>query len=62
MTGRELINYIEKWELEDCKIEVQYRDDGGCYYGTDKEIEPTIVEANADIKYAGCVGYKRLIL
>ena len=44
MTGKELIKYIEIWGLEDCPIEVQYRDDGGCYYGTDHDIEPTIIK------------------
>lgn len=62
MTGKELIKYIEIWGLEDCPIEVQYRDDGGCYYGTDHDIEPTIIEAEQTTKYAGCVNYRRLLL
>lgn len=61
MTGRELIAYIEKWELEDCQIEMQCRDGGGYYYGTEP-LEPTIVEANQPTRYAGCVNYKRLLL
>ena len=61
MTGRELIKYIEAWGLEDCQIEMQCRDEGGYYYGTDR-LEPIIVEPNQPTKYAGCVGYKRLIL
>ena len=62
MTGRELVKYIEKWGLEDYRIEVQYRDDGGCYYGTDDYVEPLIVEVNTPTKYAGCVEYGRVIL
>lgn len=62
MTGRELIDYIYQWGLEDSVIEVQYRDDGGCYYGTDKEVEPTVVKAGTAMKYAGCADYDRVIL
>ena len=62
MTGKELIKYIEKWELENYQIEVQYRDDGGCYYGTDENVEPQIVRANTATKYAGCTDYDRMIL
>lgn len=61
MTGRELIAYIEKWGLEDCQIEMQFRDGGGYYYGTDLP-DPIIVEANQTTQYAGCVNYKRLLL
>ena len=62
MTGREFIEYIQKWGLEDYKIEVQYRDEGGCYYGTDKETEPRIVEAGDELKYAGRENYNRIVI
>ena len=61
MTGRELIELIQNLKLEDCQVEVQCRDEGGYYYGTDN-IEPEIIEPNQITKYAGCKNYKRLIL
>lgn len=61
MTGRELIEYIKKWELEDCKVEVQCRDEGGYYYGTD-DLEPVIIEPNQMFKYSGLKNYKRLVI
>lgn len=36
MTGRELIEWILKNHVEDLPIEIQYRDGGGDYNGTDK--------------------------
>lgn len=62
MTGKQLIEYIEKWKLEDCQIEVQYRDEGGLYFGTDSYIEPFICEPGQKCKYAGVSEHKRLIL
>ena len=62
MTGRQLIEYIQKWGLEDCPVEVQYRDEFGYLYGTDTDIETTIIEPGKYVKYAGCVNYKRLVL
>jgi len=38
MTGRELIMWILEHECEDAQIEVQYRDGGGDYNGTDETI------------------------
>lgn len=38
MTGRELIVWILEHKCEDAKIEVQYRDGGGDYNGTDETI------------------------
>lgn len=35
MAGRELMKWILDNEAEDAKIEVQYRDSGGDYEGTD---------------------------
>lgn len=61
MTGKDLIEYIQKWGLEDYKIEVQLRDEGGYYYGTD-EVEPHIIEAGENSKYAMCKDYNRLVL
>lgn len=61
MTGRELIEFIQYWKLEDCEVEVQYRDDGGCYFGTDAPMLQ-IAEAGISAKYDECKDYKRLIL
>ena len=36
MTGRELIKWILDNKAEDKKIEIQYRDSGGDYPGTDE--------------------------
>lgn len=36
MTGRELIKWILDHKAEDKKIEIQYRDSGGDYHGTDE--------------------------
>ena len=38
MTGRELIVWIMESEAEDAQFEVQYRDYGGDYEGTDKRL------------------------
>lgn len=38
MTGRELIVWILENEAEDMQFEVQYRDYGGDYEGTDKKL------------------------
>ncbi|MBP5597273.1 MAG: hypothetical protein J6Y02_17960 [Pseudobutyrivibrio sp.] len=42
MTGKELIEWIKDKKAEDLQIEVQYRDDGGIYYGRDIYIVPSI--------------------
>lgn len=61
MTGKELIDFIHRHGLENHPVEIQYRDDGGYYYGTD-DPEPEAIEAGQPRKYAGCADYKRLIL
>ena len=38
MTGRELIKWILDHKAEDKKIEIQYRDGGGDYNGTDERL------------------------
>lgn len=38
MTGKELIKWIEEHDAQELIFEVQYRDDGGDYYGTDKNL------------------------
>ena len=38
MTGKDLIKWIEEHNAQDLVFEVQYRDEGGDYYGTDKKI------------------------
>lgn len=38
MTGKDLIKWIEEHNAQDMIFEVQYRDAGGIYYGTDKEL------------------------
>lgn len=38
MTGRELILWILQNEAENTKFEVQYRDGGGDYSGTDERL------------------------
>lgn len=35
MTIRELYEWAEEHDVADCKIEIQYRDGGGYYSGTD---------------------------
>lgn len=36
MTGKELIKWIEEHDAQEFTFEVQYRDGGGDYYGTDE--------------------------
>ena len=62
MTGQELINWIKDHKAEDIAVEVAYRDDGGCYYGTDKDIRPLIVGKDVKLNYIGQTGYDRIIL
>lgn len=42
MTGRELIQWIIDNDAQDLTVEVQYRDSGGYYFGTDADIKPEI--------------------
>jgi len=62
MTGRELIEYIQRHKLEDCVVEVQYRDDGGYYFGTDPEPILYKIEALEDDRWAYTMPFDRLIL
>ena len=62
MTGRELIEYIQRKHLEDCVVEVQYRDDGGYYFGTDPEPILYKIEALEDDRWAYTMPFDRLIL
>ena len=64
MTGKELIDFIRMNHAEDAIVEVQYRDDVGCYSGTDDEIVPSIIEGNAIPKclFTPAKEYKRIIL
>ena len=62
MTGQELIDWIKTNHAENAIVEVAYRDDGGFYYGTDKNIDPLIVGKNVRLRYIGKEDYERLIL
>lgn len=42
MTLKELLEWAEKNDCLDCDVCVQYRDDGGLYYGRDYDIQPTL--------------------
>lgn len=42
MTIKELFMWAENNDCLDCDICVQYRDDGGLYFGTDYDIHPTL--------------------
>ena len=42
MTIKELYEYAKKIGKEDYAIEIQYRDDGGCYLGTDETLYPEV--------------------
>lgn len=43
MTVKELIEALKQYD-ENADVVVQYRDDGGVYYGTDSDIEPFLNE------------------
>lgn len=62
MTGQQLIDWIKQHHAENAVVEVSYRDEGGLYYGTDKDIDPLIVGANVQLQYIGKADYERLIL
>lgn len=34
MTPRDLYEWSVRHDVQDCDIEIQYHDDGGCYCGT----------------------------
>lgn len=42
MTVKELYEWAKKHKCLDCAICMQYRDDGGLYYGRDYDIEPKV--------------------
>ena len=62
VTGQELIDWIKHNHAEDAIVEVAFRDDGGMYYGTDKDVSPLIVGENVTLPYIDTADYKRLIL
>lgn len=64
MTGQELIDWIKKHNAEDAVIEIQYRDDGGFYSGTEDEIVPAIIDKNVipKCRYTPVREYKRIVL
>ena len=67
MTGQELIEWIKAKKAENAQVEVAYRDEGGLYYGTDKETSPILLEAGQETieavrRYIRTVDYKRIIL
>ena len=39
MTIQELYDWAKENKVENCKIAIQYRDDGGDYYGVDDYVE-----------------------
>lgn len=43
MTIKELYEWAIKNNVENCEVEIQYRDGGGTYYGTDDLYESDIV-------------------
>lgn len=42
MTVKELYEWAKENDCLDCDIGVQYRDEGGLYYGIEYDIDPTI--------------------
>ena len=42
MTVKELYEWATENKAEDLEIEIQYRDGGGFYCGTDIDVSPTI--------------------
>lgn len=51
MTVKELYEWAVENKAEDLEIEIQYRDGGGYYCGTDIDVEPTIERSlHGDIK------------
>lgn len=51
MTVKELYEWAVENKAEDLEIEIQYRDGGGYYCGTDIDVSPTIERSSySDIK------------
>lgn len=42
MTVKELYEWAKKHDCLDCDIGVQYRDDGGLYYGREYDLDPEV--------------------
>ena len=59
MTGRELIMWILEKNAEDAEIEVQYRDAGGDYSGTDNVLY--LIDETVDSE-DGWSSYRRIVL
>ena len=62
MTGQELIDWIKTNHAENAIVEVAYRDNGGSYNGTDKDIDPLILGKNVGLWHIEREDYERLIL
>ena len=45
MTIQELYDWAKEHNAVNYSIEIQYRDDGGAYYGRDKEVYTIIADA-----------------
>lgn len=58
MTGRELIRWILDNKAEDLPVEIQYRDSGGYYIGTDTMLCLEIETANDEEDWQ----YQRVVL
>ena len=53
MTVREFFDWAKRNNCLDYEVEIQYRDSGGCYYGTD-DLRESEIEINRE-KYNGIV-------
>ena len=51
MTVEELYQWAKENNVEKCEVEIQYRDGGGIYYGTDE-----LIEEDIEIKIVGNKG------
>lgn len=58
MTGRDLIKWILDNKAEDKQVEIQYRDEGGDYSGTDAFLRLEIEDARDATGWC----YKRIVL
>jgi hypothetical protein len=50
ITIQDLYNWAKEHNYLDYKIRIQYRDDGGDYFGFDKEVRLSIIEKDKIIK------------
>ena len=46
MTVKEFYEWAVANNVENLEMEVQYRDDGGCYYGSDNEVIASVTKSN----------------